>query len=383
MKNMSRKIWLIGIVTLFVGASILPSISANINEAGNITKQLQPKPLMAFWEDNFDSYALGSSMHGQGGWKGWDNDPLWTAYVSDDEARSGPHSVDIVADADLVHEYSIISGVWTYTAWQFIPDDFEGLSYFILLSDYTDGAGQNNKWAVQLGFDSNTGEVISEHGGESLPYTTGEWIEIRVEIDLDSDWMEIYYEDDLLEEKAYTSSVNNDGSGFLKIAAVDLFANLATSVYYDDLSLEGEGDPIPDLDCEGDLDWVDVEAGATVTGSFTVENIGEAGSELNWEIDDNPDWGTWTFTPESGTGLLPGAPVTINVEVVAPDEPEMEFTGQYRQHWRLLYNRCFSSDTSTSEPQHAILAMVHEQAPDHCRNSRVLKLKTPLFFSFF
>ena len=88
--------------------------------------------------------------------------------------------------------------MWTYTAWQFIPDDFEGDSAFILLSDYIDGGGQNNKWAVQLSFNSNTGEVESQHGGGTFPYTTGEWVEIRVEIDLDIDWMEIYYDDDLL-----------------------------------------------------------------------------------------------------------------------------------------------------------------------------------------
>ncbi len=118
---MLRKTWLIGIVILFIGASVIPSISANINEADTITRQSQPQPLMAFWEDNFDSYALGSSMHGEGGWMGWENDPAWTAYVTDDQSRSSPHSVDIVADADLVHEYvGVTSGAWTYTVWQYI-----------------------------------------------------------------------------------------------------------------------------------------------------------------------------------------------------------------------------------------------------------------------
>jgi hypothetical protein len=80
-------------------------------------------------------------------------------------------------------------------------------------------------------------------------------------------------------------------------------------------------DPVPDLDCDGSLCWTDVEPGATVTGSFTVENIGATGSELNWEIESYPDWGTWTFTPDSGTGLTPedGA-VTIDVEVIWPEE---------------------------------------------------------------
>jgi len=279
MKNILRKTWLIGIVILFVGASVLPSISANINEAGTITRQGQTQSLMVFWEDNFDSYALGSSMHGQGGWKGWDDDPTWTAYVSNVKSMSSPHSVDIVADADLIHEYSgCTSGQWTYTAWQFIPDNFDGES---------------------------------------------------AEIDLDIDWMEIYYDDDLLEEKAWTAGPNNAGDGILNIGAVDLFANLASSVYYDDMSLVGEATQ-PDLDCDGDLDWIDVTPSETVTGSFTVENIGATGSELNWEIESYPDWGTWTFTPDSGTGLLPGTPVTIDVEVVAPPDEEAEFSGSVK-----------------------------------------------------
>jgi len=326
---MLRKTWLIGIVILFVGASVLPSISANINEADTITRQAQPQPLMAFWEDNFDSYALGSSMHGQGGWKGWGNDPLWTAYVTDDQALSAPHSVDIVADADLVHEYTgCTSGQWTYTAWQYIPDDLMGQNYFILLSAYDD-SGATNTWAVQLNFNADLGVVESQFDAVDLPLITGEWVELRIEIDLDGDWLEIYYDDELLVEKEWSATVQNTGGGPLAIAAVDLFANLASSIYYDDMSLTGVVTQ-PDLTCEGDLDWVDVTPGETVTGSFIVENIGAAGSELNWEIDTYPDWGTWTFTPDSGTGLLPGTPITINVEVVAPGDPEAEFAGSVK-----------------------------------------------------
>jgi hypothetical protein len=118
---------------------------------------------------------------------------------------------------------------------------FEGASYFILLSDYTDGGGQDNKWAVQLRFDSDGQVVECEYDGISLPLITDQWTEIRVEINLNTDWMEIYYDDDLLHEKAWTAGPNNNGDGLLNIAAVDLYANSATSVYYDDLSLEEVG----------------------------------------------------------------------------------------------------------------------------------------------
>ena len=328
MKKILRKTWLIGIVILFVAASVLPTISANVSKADDI--KTQPQPLTAFWEENFDSYDLGSSMHEQGGWKGWGNDPTWTAYVTDVQARSSPHSVDISADADLVHEYAgVTSGQWVYTAWQYVPGDLLGQSYFILLSEYTD-EGSTNVWTVQLRFDSDLGIVESEFDAVNLPLITDEWVEIRIEIDLDGDLMDIYYDDDLLISKPYSATVQNTGGGPLVIAAVDLFANLATPVYYDDMSLEGVATQ-PDLDCTGDLDWVDITPGDTVTGSFTVENIGAEGSELNWEVSETPDWGTWTFTPASGTGLTPedGA-VTIDVEVVAPEDPETEFTGSVK-----------------------------------------------------
>ena len=51
------------------------------------------------WFDDFDSYALGSGMHGQGGWEGWFGDPGADAFVTDAQALSGPHSLDIDGSA--------------------------------------------------------------------------------------------------------------------------------------------------------------------------------------------------------------------------------------------------------------------------------------------
>ncbi|UCD13624.1 MAG: hypothetical protein JSW60_08720 [Thermoplasmatales archaeon] len=87
-------------------------------------------------------------------------------------------------------------------------------------------------------------------------------------------------------------------------------------------------EPTPDLDCDGELSWTDVKPGDTVTGSFTVENIGDPGSLLDWKIESYPDWGDWTFTPSSGDDLTPeDGQVTINVSVIAPDEKNKQFTG--------------------------------------------------------
>jgi len=88
----------------------------------------------------------------------------------------------------------------------------------------------------------------------------------------------------------------------------------------------------PDLDCSGSLSWTNVEPGATVNGSFQVQNIGDTGSLLNWTINTSSiTWGTWSYTPESGENLTPeDGQVTVHVSVVAPNQENTEFEGYVR-----------------------------------------------------
>jgi len=89
--------------------------------------------------------------------------------------------------------------------------------------------------------------------------------------------------------------------------------------------------PIPDLDCSGTLSWSKVTPGGTISGEFLIANIGESTSLLSWNIESYPEWGTWSFTPSSGSGLTPevGA-ITIGVEVIAPSEKNQQFTGEIK-----------------------------------------------------
>ena len=83
-----------------------------------------------------------------------------------------------------------------------------------------------------------------------------------------------------------------------------------------------------DLQSEGVLYWLDIIPGTTVEGSFTIENVGEPGSNIDWEIIIWPDWGEWSFDPFSGTNLTPdGGPLTINVSINVPDNKNKHFNG--------------------------------------------------------
>lgn len=186
----------------------------------------------AAWSDNFDSYATGSNLNGQGGWFGWDGVATCGTVVST-FALSGPNSVEIDNADDTVHAYTgVSSGAWTYSAWMFIPDNFTGKTYFILLNTYNNGGPYS--WSVQLTFDAATGKVTDDIGsGSSLPYIVNAWTEIRVDFDLTADTKSIYYGGNLLGSSGW----KNDG--VLNLAAVDLYSE-GSPVYYDNLSLVPE-----------------------------------------------------------------------------------------------------------------------------------------------
>jgi uncharacterized membrane protein len=217
------------------------------------------------WSDNFDSYATDSQLHGQGGWKGWFNDPTYGAFTRDEFAVSTPNSVEIVGTSDLVHEFSgYTGGGWTVTAWQYIPAGFSGTSYFLLLNSYDD-VGANLNWSTQVNFNSGSGLVVNDGAsGGTLPMVTGEWVEIQVVINLDNDTQQFYYDNQLLYSGTWTDEVS--GNGQLNIGAVDLYANAASAVYYDNISLTDPSSvtcAVPD-----DIPWLNVSptAGTTTPG---------------------------------------------------------------------------------------------------------------------
>ncbi|MEZ4642507.1 MAG: hypothetical protein R3E31_07165 [Chloroflexota bacterium] len=76
--------------------------------------------------------------------------------------------------------------------------------------------------------------------------------EIRIEIDLLNDTQEFYYNNVLLYSGTWSAEVS--GGGALSIAAVDLYANGASPIYYDDLSLI---ETIPQVcDVAGNYPWL-------------------------------------------------------------------------------------------------------------------------------
>ena len=188
----------------------------------------------ADWSDNFDSYALNSGLIGQGGWDGWEGSAAADAFVSDVQALSAPHSLSSIPTTDIVQEFTETSGDWIMTGYCYIPSGSTGKQYFIMLNIY-DGATSTFNWSVQLEYDSDGAIVTDYYSSTVAGLINDAWVQVRVEIHLDINVYDLYYNDVFLASNAW-----QDGSGVNEIAALDIFADPAsnpTTIYWDDFTL--------------------------------------------------------------------------------------------------------------------------------------------------
>jgi len=159
--------------------------------------------------------------------------------------------------------------------------------------------------------------------------------------------------DDLADVSAYSGGGVDDGIPEKRAAIYHGTYDLATNTLTGDAVTEDDGyfvtqgdginnakvwfkiidnyEPEPDLESKGSLSWTGVTPASTVTKSISIENIGQTGSELSWEVVNWPGWGTWVFKPKSGDGLTPeDEEVTVEVKVLVPNQLNKDFSGEVK-----------------------------------------------------
>jgi hypothetical protein len=188
-----------------------------------------------FWDD-FEAYAAGSAMHGQGGWKGWGNAPAAGAPLSGKYAFSGKNSVEIGPNSDLVHQFTCSGGRWIISAMQYIPSGTAGNQFFILMNIYND-AGSGLVWSVQMRFTLDTGEIQAQDGDGTSRGSSriiyDEWVEVKCVIDLVNNRVDYYYAGEKFGSYAWTTGTS------MTFQAIDLYDDAsASAIYYDDVKLE-------------------------------------------------------------------------------------------------------------------------------------------------
>jgi hypothetical protein len=199
-----------------------------------------PAVASAQWTDNFDSYATGS-ITGHGGWEAW-NGP---GTVTNSFSQSGPNSLQIGGSAEAVHQYAgYTSGQWSYSGEVYIPGTLStGISAFAMFNDL------DYCTVVEFNFATNrvTENLLGDPspGSASIPLVRNAWVSFRVDIDLGADTQSIYYNNTLI---MTTNWVRLSGGAVL--GAVDLNANGAGPIYYDNLMISAPTPPCY-ANCDG------------------------------------------------------------------------------------------------------------------------------------
>ncbi len=149
--------------------------------------------------DDFESYAVGSTIAGQGSWETWDFDPnvdstVESTFLNTTQASTGVQGnvLELTPNDDIVRTFGgLTSGAFSFTSKTYIPAGQAGDYYFILLNTY-DGSGSGYNWSGQMHMSDATQQVNSDnvaggvgtYGITNIVYDA--WIEVRFDVDLDN-----------------------------------------------------------------------------------------------------------------------------------------------------------------------------------------------------
>jgi len=218
----------------------------------------------------------------------------------------------------------------THYYWQIVAWDTYGHSTSGAVWDFITGSLPNNPPYIPNNPDPGNGSTdvdidtdLSWSGGDP---DSGDTVVYDVFLEADDSSPDVQVADDITETTFDPGILEYETKYYWRVIAKDNHGASTPGIVW---RFTTESASEPDLSCEGSLNWVDVEPGSTVKGSFTVENKGEPLSLLDWKVTDWPkDWGSWTFTPSNGDDLIPGEPCTVNISVIAPDKKNSKFTGE-------------------------------------------------------
>ena len=151
--------------------------------------------------DDFESYAVGSGIAGQGSWDTWDGAPGVDSDVVDtyNSTPGGDRCIELTPNDDVVRLFGgLTSGAFSFTSNVYIPAGQAGDYYFILMNTY-DGSGSGYDWSGQIHMSDGTGLVSADNvsgGGGTFtdtPIVYDAWTEVRVDVDLDANLYQAFF----------------------------------------------------------------------------------------------------------------------------------------------------------------------------------------------
>lgn len=252
------------------------------------TFSVQAQNREVVYEDDFESYDVGDyiAVTNPEWWQTWNDTPgtAEDAMISDAEALSGANSLILEGTSDVILKLgNKTNGAYWIDFSMFIPEGFGGY-YNIQKFETPPGT----EFAFEIYFQAD-GTGFMNAGGDNaatFTYTQGAWFSIENFIDLNNDWAQVYFDDELIYEWQYSLQAQGE-PGTLQLGSVDFYAGVVTGsgetplAYIDDLSFDAD---IEQLLYADDFDSYN-------SGDYIAETIPE------W-------WSTWNDDPGSTEDAL-------------------------------------------------------------------------------
>jgi hypothetical protein len=202
--------------------------------------------------ENFEMTPPGP-VCGQRGWEQWVGSQDVCGSVILGQAFSGQRSLLIVGAQggqtgqgdDTVHRFGTVEGGrWIFRIRTFVPQGATGKGYVLLLSTYDDPPGSpvsDFRWSVQVGFNADNGLVEADFNAGTAPLVRGRWAEFKVEVDLDADTADYFYDGSRFVTGVSWTTLLGPG-GQPRIEALDLYGGEpgqggTTGMVFDDVRL--------------------------------------------------------------------------------------------------------------------------------------------------
>ena len=209
------------------------------------------------FEDNFDSYIVGSGVVAQNtNWAYWSAGTPSDANVSSDFSSSGANSANINGTAaDLVLPIGpFTTGKYDIKFKMYLPAGAGG--YFNALHTWS-GSSTAYQWACDVFFDGTGVATWTTGGAQGGAVTVGTdtWFDVQVTADLDNDLGRLYFNGVVANEWQWSLNNANGAAGTNAIAAFDFYGTntggTAGNYYVDDVQvIESTGVAIKPLSAD-------------------------------------------------------------------------------------------------------------------------------------
>jgi len=293
------------------------------------------------YSDDFESYTVGNGIAEEEGvwWNTWGGNPgtAEDPTVSDVYAHAGTQSVLVSGTNDGVIEFEdYTTGRYRIEFYIMVPSG--KLGFYNIMQNFND-QNIDLTWGMQVFLEAGTMSIDGAGAAAvTYTYTPGEWIKVQHFVDMNSDWVDMYIDEELVHAYQWSKGTFNDGTGMNKLDAVNFYAwddggAGVPEFYVDDFLIEEVETPYAPINFNYSVEngndvvltWEAPTEGTPESYSIARDGvvIGTTTDLTLTDLDVYPNTYEYSLLAFYGTSSGYSAPLTVEVNIPGGNEREL------------------------------------------------------------